>query len=97
AIVRRPGHLIALVLAPLGQRDAPIARGGVRRRQVAREPALVRGGQRLMPLLDEGLLPRGEGAVQRQIELPEARWQVTLGLEPGRRRIHPWIRHVTRA
>ena len=64
AVIGRACHLIALVLAPGGKLDAPVRAGCVGRRQVIRQLALMRRGERSRALLVECALSRREMLVE---------------------------------
>ena len=61
AVVGGPGHLVALVVAPLRQRDPPAVAHRVGREVVPGLVALKRSLQHLDPLQRQFLLARSEG------------------------------------
>ena len=90
-VVSRAGHLVALVTAPLGQLNAPVAARGLRRLKVCGQATLVGFLQHANAPLHQRLLARGECAVQRQQELEESRRQVGGRLDGGGGGIDPPI------
>ena len=65
-VIGRAGHLIALILAPFRQLDAPGGLGGLGSRQVVGQLAPMRGFERCGAASDQIPLARCEGAVQWQ-------------------------------
>ena len=87
-IVGGASHLVALVGAPGGQLDAPIAGARNGLGQVSGQFSAVRCRQHFVALPQECLLARSELAVQRQKKLHEARGQIAGGVEIRRRGVH---------
>ena len=88
SVIGRPGHLIALIRAPVRYFDPPIRRGCLRGRQIARRISAMRRLQHFRTLGDDFLLPRRELLVQRQQEIKEALGEVLLGIQVRWRVIH---------
>ena len=86
-VVGRAGHLVALVAAPVGQRDPPAVARSLGREAVRRLRAFQRRLQHFHALNRQFLLARGERAVQRQKEFHKARGQIAGGIEIGGRAV----------
>src|SRR6185437_7855779 len=91
-IVGRAGHLVALVLAPLGHDDRPIRRGRLGRRQVIRRPALMRLLEHALALGHQLTLTRRESLMQRKKEVQEPGGQIALQVESSGAELmeNPW-------
>ena len=85
AIIGGPRHLVALVLAPVGQRDPPAIAHRVGREVMRGLFAFERSLQHFDPLLRKLLLPRSEPPVQREKKIHKAGGQIARGIEPARR------------
>ena len=84
-IIGRSGHLISLISAPAGHRDAPVRRGRFRGRQVLRLAPLHGSRQIFGALRRQLLLPGRKPAVQAEQKMDELRPILLSGSNPGGR------------
>ncbi len=83
-IIGWPGHLIALIGAPVRQVDLPSGSGGWRRGQIVRRASFKRLLQHLIPHRHQRLLPGCELFVQWQQEFKESLRKVGFGIQISR-------------
>ena len=86
-IVRRPCHLVSLVLAPLRQLNSPAVSYRFSGIKMRRFVVIVRLRQNSLSILNQLLLPRSKAFMQRSEKFQQTLWQVTLRNESGRRTI----------
>src|SRR5439155_6422080 len=86
-IVRRPCHLVSLVLAPLRQLNSPAVSYRFSGIKMRRFVVIVRLRQNALSIFNQLLLPRSKTFMQRSEKFQKTLWQVALRNESGRRAI----------
>src|SRR5438034_2951661 len=83
-IVGWPGHLVALILAPLRQLNSPAVSYRFSGIKMCRFVVVVRLRQNPLSIFNQLLLPRSKTFMQRSEKFQKPVWQVALRNKPGR-------------
>ena len=97
AVVGGAGHLVALILAPGWELDAPVFLCCCGRRQVIRQMASKGCFQGLIALFNQGALPGRKLFMEGNKELDESFRQILGGIEAGRGRVRGHDRFGSRS
>src|SRR5439155_22205375 len=87
-IVRRPCHLVSLVLAPLRQLNSPAVPYCFSGIEVCRLVVVMRLRQNPLSIFNQLLLPRSKTFVQRGEKFQKTLWQVALRNKLSRRAVN---------